>query len=238
MKINVKEIDDITILYIEGNIDINSSEFIETVGNTLVDKSKDILCNFSEIDSVDQIGISIISIAYKNVLNHDGRIKFCNIPSHIKKLFSVVGLDRVLESYETEEQALESFKQDKELAKIIHERVRRKFKRISLKIAIEYKQKFAFSDTYYKGKALNISALGIFMTGERIFSVGEILSTRILLLPKPGIINVDTKVIWVSDQEIQPMESQGMGLEFYKISPKKQETIIDFIEKNCPSENT
>ena len=49
-------------------------------------------------------------------------------------------------------------------------------------------------------------------------------------------IEVDAKVVWIADKEIQPLESPAMGLEFYKISGESQEAIIDFVDKNLASE--
>ena len=89
-----------------------------------------------------------------------------------------------------------------------------------------------FVQWFYKGKIINLSAIGVFIAAEKVFSIGEILTTRIDLAPDPGAIEVDSKVVWEADNEIQPMESPGMGLEFYNINPKVQEQIINFVEKH------
>ncbi|MDP2924649.1 MAG: anti-sigma factor antagonist [Candidatus Omnitrophota bacterium] len=232
MKIGIREQDNIVILDLEGSIDINASDFIETAGRALVQRTKNILCNFEGVNLIDYVGISLIAVAYKNILNHKGRMKLCNVPTHVKKLFAIVGLDKVFTYYETEKEAVESFKEEEIFSQILDQRLRRRFKRIPLKNAIEYKQKFSPKDTYFKGKIINLSAIGTFVIADKIFSIGEILSVRLHLLPTPGILDVDTKVVWVADEEIQPMESPGMGLEFYNISAQKQEQIIEFVEKH------
>lgn len=235
MKINIRNKNSIVILDLEGNIDINASEFIETVGWALVSKSKDILCNFEGVNLIDYVGISIIAVAYKNVLNHKGKLKLYNVPAHVRRLFSVVGLDRVFDYYETEEQGLKSFKEEATFSEIINKQLRRRFKRIPVKGDIFFKQKFPPKDTFYNGKIINISAIGVFLISENIFPIGEILSTKLHLLPEPGIVEIDAKVVWVADQEIQPMESPAMGLEFYNIEAHQQEQIIQFVEKNLAS---
>lgn len=232
MKIGIREQNNIVILDLEGSIDINASDFIETAGRALVQRTKNILCNFEGVNLIDYVGISLIAVAYKNILNHKGRMKLCNVPTHVKKLFAIVGLDKVFTYYETEKEAIESFKEEEIFSQILDQRLRRRFKRIPLKNAIEYKQKFSPKDTYFKGKIINLSAIGTFVIADKIFSIGEILSVRLHLLPTPGILDVDTKVVWVADEEIQPMESPGMGLEFYNISAQKQEQIIEFVEKH------
>lgn len=232
MKIGVRQQDDIVILDLEGSIDINASDFIETVGWALVQRTKNILCNFEGVNLIDYVGISLIAVAYKNVLNHKGKMKLYNVPSHVRKLFSIVGLDKVFSYYNNEEQAILSFKEEEIFSQILEQRLRRRFKRIPLMSVIEYKQKFSPRDIYFKGKIVNLSAIGTFIIAEKMFSIGEILSTRLHLLPSPGILEVDVRVIWVADEEIQPMESPGMGMEFYNIAPRQQEQIIEFVEKH------
>jgi stage II sporulation protein AA (anti-sigma F factor antagonist) len=232
MKISIREQNNIVILDLEGSIDINASDFIETVGWALVQKAKNILCNFEAVNLIDYVGISLIAVAYKNVLNHKGKMKLCNVPSHVQKLFIIVGLDKVFHYYENEEEAIESFKEEEIFSQILDQHLRRRFKRIPLHTAIEYKQKFSPKNTYFKGKIVNLSAIGTFVIADKLFSIGEILSTKLHLLPSPGIIEVESKVVWVADEEIQPQESPGMGLEFYNITPQKQEQIIGFVEKH------
>jgi anti-anti-sigma factor len=235
MIIKVREKEKIAILDLEGNIDINASDFIEKTGEVLNSGYKNILCNFGGVNLIDYVGISVIAIVYKNIINHRGNIKLYNVPSHVKRLFSIVGLDRVLECYETEEQALNSFKEDKIISEILKKKLRRRFKRIPTKKTIEYRQKFSQKDIFYKGKIINLSAIGVFMIGKKVFSIGDILTTKLYLTPSVGIIEVDAKVIWTADKYLQKEESPGMGLEFYKITPQIQEKIIQFVEKNLSS---
>jgi stage II sporulation protein AA (anti-sigma F factor antagonist) len=232
VKINVREQNNVVILDLEGSIDINASDFIETVGWALVQRTKNILCNFENVNLIDYVGISLIAVAYKNVLNHKGKMKLCNVPSHVRKLFSIVGMDKVFSYYENEKEAIDSFSEEEVFSQILERHLRRRFKRIPLKTIIEYKQKFSPKDIYYKGKIINLSAIGMFVIAEKLFSIGEILSVKLHLLPTPGIMDTEAKVVWVADKEIQPLESPAMGLEFYSLSAQKQEQIIEFVEKH------
>ena len=235
MKVSVNEKNEVTIIHLEGNIDINASSFIETVGRTLINRSKYILCDFSEVNLVDYVGISIIAVAYKNILNHKGKMKLCNVPSHVRKLFSIVGMDGVLEMYESEEQAIASFTEEKIFSQILKKQLRRRFQRMPLRAIIEYKQKFSSKDLFYKGKVINLSGIGAFILAQKIFSIGEILTTRIHLFSKSAkteSIEIDAKIVWVSDRKIQPREYPGMGIEFYNIDPQTQQKFVKFVERN------
>lgn len=67
MSIRVREVENVSILDIDGNVDINSSEIIETVGWLINTGKLYILLNLENVDLVDYSGLSVLAIAYKNV---------------------------------------------------------------------------------------------------------------------------------------------------------------------------
>ena len=97
LEITFRKHEAIAILDLSGNIDIDASNFIEKVGWCLENGYEDMLCNFENINLADYAGLSVLAIAYKNVLNHKGRIKFLNVPGHIKNGLSPMCFDRVFE---------------------------------------------------------------------------------------------------------------------------------------------
>ena len=232
MRIRKREKEKVSILDLEGNIDINSSDLIEAVGWLLNHRKSNIICNMAGVNLVDYIGISILAIIYKNVLNHKGKIKFYNIPPHINKLFNIVGLDKVLERFDTEDQALNSFGEDDIIAGIMEKKLRRSFERAVFNSKIEYKQKFSHNAGIYKGKIINISAAGAFIIGEKTFPIGEMISTKLYLMPNPGVVKLEAKVIWKSSSDVHPLEYPAMGIEFYNIDSQAQKAIIEFTERH------
>jgi len=233
MRIKKREKQEVSILDLEGNIDINSSDFIEVIGWLLNHRKGNIICNMGGINLVDYIGISILAIIYKNVLNHKGKIRFYNIPPHVNKLFNIVGLDKVLECFDTEDQALNSFGEDDVIAGIMRKQLRRRFERVAFNSKIEYKQKFSHNADLYKGKIINISAAGAFIIGEKTFPIGEVISAKLYLMPKPGIVRLEAKVIWGSSSDMHLLEYPAMGIEFYNIDGPVQKAIIEFAERHA-----
>lgn len=231
MNIKVREKGKIAILDLEGNIDINAANFVETVGWVLKNKNKDIICNFGGVNLVDYVGISLIAVIYKNVLNQKGRINLYNLPSHVMKLFSIVGLDRVFEYYTTEEQALAGIKESKVVSQLVKKRLRRKFKRVPLNLDIKYRKKLSKNSPFHRGKIVNLSGDGVLMLADKMLGVGELALIRLDLAPEPGIVELDAKVVWLVDKDLQPKDYPGMGLEFCGVSSKTQEKIIHFVEK-------
>jgi len=237
MKIKSKMKDGVAILELEGIIGINASEFVETVGWNLSHQVKDIICNFEHVNLVDYLGVSLISVVYKNVLNHKGKLEIYNVPIHVKRLFSIVGLDRIFKFHTSEEQALETIRNERETEKLIKEPLRRKFERVAFNATIEYRQKFLKNEVFCKGEIINLSAEGVFIVSDKIFSIGDLLTVRINIQSQLETIEADAKVVWLVDKEIQPEDYPGMGLEFYNITFEKQEKIAQFVEKHFTHPN-
>ena len=230
MNINVRQKHNAVILDICGDVDINASALVEAAGAALNNKINTIIFNFENVNLVDYVGISIIAVVYKNILNHGGSLRIYNVPPHVAKLFSIVGMDRVFYYYSSQEEALTAVEEERQ---DIADRqpMRRKFKRVSLNVAIEYREKFSKDSTWYSGNIINLSAEGAFMAAEQLFPVGDDLLTRLHLKPQPGVVTITARVSWVADREIQAHDYPGMGLEFHNIPPRLQENIIQFVER-------
>jgi anti-anti-sigma factor len=222
----------VMILDLYNSIDVNSANLVEIVGQCLRDGYIDILCNFEEVESIDYMGVSAIVLAYKEVMNNHGRMKFANIPAHLKSLFSVTGLDRVIEIYAAEELALNSFKEDKIIENIKKMQLRRRFKRLPVDIKIDLKDKSSRGAVCYKADILNLSAVGAYIYGCDKFKLGDELNIKLRLAPKNTELELRAKVVWMCDKQIQPQFYPGIGVEFHKISSKDQEKIIEFIDRN------
>ncbi|MFA5156673.1 MAG: anti-sigma factor antagonist [Candidatus Omnitrophota bacterium] len=231
MEIRVRASDNIIILDISGQIDVNSANLVETIGQCIRDGYSDILCNFEEVSSIDYMGLSVIAIAYKEVLNNEGRMKFVNVPAHLKNLLSVTGLNRTIESYATEEMAINSFREDKAIENIKKMQLRRRFKRLPVDLKAEVRLKYGglvCSDI----EILNLSAVGAYIFGCDKFKLGDEVILKFNIPPKAEVMELDAKVVWFCDRQIQPQLYPGVGVSFYNIETSVQEKLLGFIERN------
>jgi len=238
MEIKARQKGSVIILDLSGRIDVDAANFVEIVGQCIRDGYTDILCNFESIDFIDYMGISVIVIAYKELINNSGRMKFSNIPSHLRAFFSVAGLDRVIDIYATEDAAINSFKEDKVIENIKRMQLRRRFKRLPIDIKIELKEKYNKGGTCLKGDLLNLSAIGAYIFGCGQFKLGEEVILKLKLPPKSEEIELEARVVWLSDKQIQPHSHPGMGVEFYNITPALQQKVLEFIERNLSFTST
>jgi len=229
MEIRKRFFKNIAVLYVSGNIDIDAAELIEETGRLVKEGITKVLCDFTNVNVMDYSGLSIMAIAYKNITNQDGVLKFCNIPQHIKELLKAARLDLVFDIYDDEEGALRSFDLTDKVDRLS---LRRRFKRIDIGIPVKYKLGIATDSTFYRGKVLNISGEGLFIYSKKTYPASTPIYLEIELGTGHETIMLMGDVVWLADKSLQLHSYPGMGIKFSAIDPKAQEKVIDFIDKN------
>jgi c-di-GMP-binding flagellar brake protein YcgR len=159
-------------------------------------------------------------------------MKFVAVPLHLRNIFSVSGLDRSIEMYPAEDSAINSFKEDKVIDNIKKLQLRRRFKRLPVDLRVELYPKYNKKASCLKLEILNLSAIGAYIYGCSNFQLGDEVVVRLKLAPKQEEIELDAKVVWLPDKQVQPHAYPGMGVEFHNISKHLQEKLIEFIERN------
>ena len=236
LEIAFRRVESVAVLDLTGNINIDSANLIEKIGWCLENGYPDILCNFENINLVDYAGLSVLAIAFKNVENHKGRIKLSGVAGHIKNIFSLMCLDRIVEMCDEEKQAVSSFKEDQIISEIKKKKLRRRFRRLPLDIKVEFRAKDK-NEEFSQGKVANISGVGLLVVADKLYPLNEILEVKLMLSPKIGVLGVQAKVAWLVRMELQPQFYPGMGLEFYQLEDGLQKKIVEFVERNLPLES-
>ncbi|MFA5038786.1 MAG: STAS domain-containing protein [Candidatus Omnitrophota bacterium] len=232
MDIRARQKDDVIILDLGGRIDADAAGLVESVGQCLRDGYADILCNFDQVEYVDYVGISALVLSYKDVINNNGRMKFCCVPVHVKNALCVAGLDHTIDHYPSEESALQAFQQDHVLEKLQKLQLRRRFKRLPLDLKIELKTKSGGSPVCLKAEILNLSAVGAYIFGCSGLKLGDDCILTLKLSSKDEPLELRAKVVWLPDRQVQPQMYPGVGVEFQFLSTALQQRLLDFIEKN------
>ncbi len=236
-EVNFKKVNGIGVLDLAGSVDINSSSLVEKVGWALENGYLDLVCDFEDVEMIDYAGMSALAIAFKNAINHGGRMKFATVAIHIRKVFNLVCLDKVFELYDNLDTALRSFEDDKVISEIQKKQLRRRFKRLPLDIDIEFKSKE--ENEFHQGKVLNISGVGMLVYAEKVTChLGEILDIKLTLRPAPGLLEIETVVVWLVEKNIQPQIYPGLGREFYHVDTLTQEKIVEFVQRNLALDAT
>lgn len=112
MNIATRSVNNVSILDLGGKITIGEScvELRNRIRELLKSGSKNILLNLGEVSYMDSSGIGELVSAYTSVTNQGGQLKLLNLTKKLHELLAITKLLTVFESYENENQALQSFR--------------------------------------------------------------------------------------------------------------------------------
>jgi len=115
MKINTREKSDVVIFDIEGEIrrsDVTDLTLHQLVKDQLDSGRRNILLNFKNVEFIDSFGVGEILASYISTHNLGGKLKLAKISKKIYLVFQVTMLTKVLDIFDEENVALESFFKD------------------------------------------------------------------------------------------------------------------------------
>jgi anti-anti-sigma factor len=115
MEISAREQNDVIIFDIEGEIrrsDISDVTLHQLVKDQLDTGKRNILLNFKDVEFIDSFGVGEILASYISTHNLGGKLKIAKISKKLFLIFQVTMLTKVLEIFDDEEVALESFFKD------------------------------------------------------------------------------------------------------------------------------
>ena len=115
MQIKSREKNDVIIFDIEGEIrrsDITDITLHQMVKDQLDMGKRNILFNFKDVEFIDSFGVGEILASYISTHNLGGKLKIAKISKKLYLVFQVTMLTKVLEIFDEEEVALESFFKD------------------------------------------------------------------------------------------------------------------------------
>lgn len=112
MQFGVREKGDVTILDLAGEIRLTAEappSVQALVKDQLAAGKKKILLNFGKVDFLDSYGVGDVLAAYVSTQEKGGKLKVFQLSSKIWLIFNYSGLTRIIETFDTEDQALRSF---------------------------------------------------------------------------------------------------------------------------------
>ncbi len=115
MNIQKREQNGVIIFDIEGEIkrsDISDVTLHQLVKDQLEAGRKHILLNFQKVDFIDSFGVGEILASYISTHNLGGKLKIARISKKLYLVFQITMLTKVLEIFDEEDTAIESFLED------------------------------------------------------------------------------------------------------------------------------
>ncbi len=110
MKLKFENRGDVSVCYIEGEVDINTAPSIKKTFDKITrEKSSKVAINFKDVSYVDSSGLATLVEILKNMRTYGGKLKLTNLSPKIKSLFEITKLDKLFDIVSQEEDAISSF---------------------------------------------------------------------------------------------------------------------------------
>jgi anti-sigma B factor antagonist len=111
MQIDERTIGDVLVLDVNGRITLGEGDEIlkDKVNSLLNQGKKKIVLNLADVPYVDSAGLGAIVRTYTTVSRQGGNLKLLNLTKRITDLLAITKLLTVFETYESENDAVQSF---------------------------------------------------------------------------------------------------------------------------------
>jgi anti-sigma B factor antagonist len=112
MQIAEREIGAVTILDLSGKITLGEGDALlkDKLNSLLHQGKKNVLLNLEQVSYVDSAGLGAIVRAYTTVAREGGSLKLSNVTKKLQDLLSITKLLTVFETFDSEDEALRSYK--------------------------------------------------------------------------------------------------------------------------------
>ncbi len=111
MKLNFREIKDVSIIDISGRITIGEGDIKlrDAIHKLLKENKRKIILNFAEATYIDSAGIGELVSAYTSAKRNNAQLKLINLTKKIHDILQITHLLTVFETFDNEEAAVKSF---------------------------------------------------------------------------------------------------------------------------------
>lgn len=109
-KISREDIDNVTILLLDGFLDAHTSVELEKSFEELQNESKyKIVVNFAKLTYISSAGLGVFMAFIENMRAKNGDIKLSNMSEKIYNIFDMLGFPILFEIYDKQETAIQKF---------------------------------------------------------------------------------------------------------------------------------
>lgn len=106
----IRSQDGVDVIDIIGQLDAFTTPEIKVEFKTLTDdRHYKLALNFEKVDYVNSTGIGAVLAVAQQVRKRKGDLKIFSMKPDIRKVFDLVGASKILDIFETEQEALNSF---------------------------------------------------------------------------------------------------------------------------------
>ncbi len=112
MKLKKRVVDDVAVLDLSGNVmgGPDQQTFHTAIKEIVEEGHKKVLVNLADVPWINSTGLGILMAGFITVKNAGGVLRLVNVSKRIDSLLMITKLTLVFETFESEDQALASFK--------------------------------------------------------------------------------------------------------------------------------
>jgi anti-sigma B factor antagonist len=112
MQIEERVVNDVTILDLKGKITLGDGDeaLKDKINSLVLQNKKRILLNLADVPYIDSAGLGEVVRTYTTVSRQGGQLKLVNLTKRITDLLSITKLLTVFETFESEAEALKTYK--------------------------------------------------------------------------------------------------------------------------------
>lgn len=107
----VESLGDIYVIKLEGVINVQMSlDFEAWLSSFFLEKNpKKVIVDLSQVQHISSSGLRVLVSFYKKLLSVQGKLVLVGLNQNLKKIFKIVELDTVFETYDSIEEAKTKF---------------------------------------------------------------------------------------------------------------------------------
>ncbi|MDQ0299928.1 anti-sigma B factor antagonist [Salibacterium salarium] len=104
LDIRTEEKEDYNLLHVSGEVDAyTASQLRESLLPLTEKEGASVIVDLSNVDYIDSTGLGIFIGALKSSNHYNGTLRLVGLNARVKRLFSITGLDEVMDIEEEEE---------------------------------------------------------------------------------------------------------------------------------------
>ena len=106
----------ISVINLSGYLDAHTAPILESNFTELIDIGKyKIIVNFKELAYISSAGLGVFMAYIEKIRNNSGDIKLTSMNDKVYNIFDLLGFPLLYEIFETEDEALNKFKESDEV---------------------------------------------------------------------------------------------------------------------------
>jgi anti-sigma B factor antagonist len=110
MNIQKRMAGDVTILSLDGRLDLTSASALKEASKDVLSSSnKKMVLNLDRVDFINSSGLGALVSILKEVRNSQGSMKLTNLAPYVKEIFDITQLSNIFDIFPDESQAITSF---------------------------------------------------------------------------------------------------------------------------------